>query len=92
MNDEDGHFVVRCRSDAALHRAKSLANIEFSWLFAAVMGSCLLMYLVMSRRYGKEAEYVAVEKAGGDYGESEDEQRSFVSMERGMRSNIDLER
>ncbi|KAK8951679.1 hypothetical protein KSP39_PZI004481 [Platanthera zijinensis] len=97
MNDEDGHFVVRCRSPEALHRAKSLANIEFSWLLAAVVGSCLLLYLGLSRRYAKEAEYAAVAKVGGDDDESEDlelesEQRSFVSMERGMRNNIDLER
>lgn len=97
MNDEDGHFVVRCRSAAALHRAKSLANIEFSWLLAAVVGSCLLLYLALCRRYVKEAEYAAVSKAGGYDGDSEDldlesEQRSFVSMERGMRNSIDLER
>lgn len=93
MNDEDGHWVVRCRSEEALHRAKSLVNIEFSWIFASVVACSMLFYLLLSRRYAEEAEYL---KAGGDDDESEDfdlesDKRSFVSLERGMR-NIDLER
>ncbi|PKU61989.1 transmembrane protein 45B-like [Dendrobium catenatum] len=93
MNQEEGHTVVRCRSEEALQRAKSLVNIEFSWILAAVVASSLLFYLVFSRRYAVEAEYL---KAGGEDDESEDfdlesEKRSFVSLEREMR-NIDLER
>lgn len=93
MNEEEGHTVVRCKSEEALHRAKSLVNIEFSWILAAVVASSMLFYLVLSQRYAEVAEYL---KAGGDDDDSEDfdlesEKRSFVSLERGMR-NIDLER
>ncbi|KAI3461869.1 hypothetical protein Pfo_018532 [Paulownia fortunei] len=31
MNMEDGHYVVRCHGEQALERAKSLANIQFSY-------------------------------------------------------------
>ncbi|XP_020573650.1 transmembrane protein 45A-like [Phalaenopsis equestris] len=94
MNAEDGHFVVRCRSEEALHRAKSLANIEFSWCLAAVVGSSLLFYLLLSRRYAEEMEYSPISKLSGEMEieemELEEGKNSFLSLGKVMR-NVDLE-
>ncbi|KAG0446926.1 hypothetical protein HPP92_028614 [Vanilla planifolia] len=94
INPEDGHMVVRCRSQEALHRAKSLVNIEFSWILAAVVAGSLLFYLILSRRYAEEAEYDSIVKLVDDDVEDLDveaDTRSFVSLGKAMR-NIDLER
>ncbi|KAL0909724.1 hypothetical protein M5K25_020617 [Dendrobium thyrsiflorum] len=98
MNDEDGHYVVRCRSDGELHRAKSLVNIEFCWLLSAVVAFSLLCYLFLSRKYEKESEYESIEEEeiedlelGKKSNRKLEESDSFVHMERVM-SSIELER
>ncbi|KAI0528638.1 hypothetical protein KFK09_001180 [Dendrobium nobile] len=95
MNDEDGHFVVRCSSDEALHRAKSLANIEFSWSLAAVVSLSLLFYLLLSRRYVEKMEYSSITKSAGEMEteemDLEEERSSFLSLGKAMR-NVDMER
>ncbi|PKU61618.1 transmembrane protein 45B-like [Dendrobium catenatum] len=91
MHDEDGHFVVRCRSDEALYRAKSLANLEFSWVFSAAVVFSFLFYLYLSKRYEKELEYESIDveepedselrkKINSKLGESD----TFVFMEKVM--------
>ncbi|KAI4373704.1 hypothetical protein MLD38_011798 [Melastoma candidum] len=57
MNLEEGHKVVRCHSDEALHRAKSLVNIEFSWFVILVTIFAVSLYLVLGNTHGHEAEY-----------------------------------
>ncbi|XP_020582475.1 transmembrane protein 45B-like [Phalaenopsis equestris] len=98
MNAEDGHYVVRCRSDDELRRAKSLVNIEFSWLFATVVAFSLLCYLLLSKKFEKVSEYDAIEEEeleNLELGKMTDsklqESDSFAHMERVMRS-IELER
>ncbi|XP_020594808.1 transmembrane protein 45B-like [Phalaenopsis equestris] len=88
INEEEGHTVVRCGSEEALHRAKSLVNIEFSLILAVFVASSMVFYLVLSRKYAEEA--------GGDDDDSKDvdlesEKRSFVALEKGMR-NSELQR
>ncbi|KAG0446738.1 hypothetical protein HPP92_028679 [Vanilla planifolia] len=93
MNPENGHMVVRCRSQEALHRAKALVNFEFCWLLVAVLAASLLFYLLLSRRYTEEAEYASIVKLVDDDVEDLDVEanmRSFVSMGKTMRS-MDLE-
>ncbi|OWM73416.1 transmembrane protein 45B-like [Punica granatum] len=51
MNLEEAHFVVRCNSDEALHRAKSLANILFSWFLISVTIFSVCLYLVLTKIY-----------------------------------------
>lgn len=90
MNAEDGHIVVRCRSEEALHRAKSLVNIEFSWCLVAVVGCSLLFYLLLSRRYVEEMEYSSIVKLTEEM-DLEEGKSSFLSLGKVMR-NVDRER
>ncbi|KAL5995405.1 hypothetical protein ACLOJK_025464 [Asimina triloba] len=103
MNSEDGHFVVRCKGEAALHRAKSLVNIQFSWTLACMSVLGMALYLALSKFY-EETEYKSLD---GDYkersssDEDEDlespkekkfeESRSFIHMGKGF-TPIDMER
>ncbi|KAI3791299.1 hypothetical protein L2E82_05031 [Cichorium intybus] len=57
LNLEQGHHVVRCHGDAALERAKSLVNIQFSCYLLFVIISAISLYLVMNKIYGKKVEY-----------------------------------
>ncbi|XP_008791884.1 uncharacterized protein LOC103708640 [Phoenix dactylifera] len=99
MNTEEGHQVVRCHSDEALHRAKSLVNIEFSWYMAAMAVFSMLLYLFLCRRYPEAPEYLPLVKEEGVQDDDEDlesqkrlgESDSFVEMGKGMRG-MELER
>ncbi|XP_010534912.1 PREDICTED: transmembrane protein 45B-like [Tarenaya hassleriana] len=57
---EEGHQVVRCSSHEALHRAKSLVNIEFSWSLVGITIFVMSLYLVLYRVYGQNVEYSAL--------------------------------
>ncbi|PKA49973.1 hypothetical protein AXF42_Ash017512 [Apostasia shenzhenica] len=98
MKHENGHTVVRCPSEAALHRAKSLVNIEFSWMLVGVVALSMVFYLLMSRRYAEETEYSALSKSGGEEVDEaaeldlEAEKRSFLSFGKTMMRSMDLER
>ncbi|XP_059628821.1 uncharacterized protein LOC132271450 [Cornus florida] len=62
MKLEDGHFVVRCTADEALHRAKSLVNLQFSWYLIGVTIFAVSIYLVLIRFYGGKIEYQSLAK------------------------------
>ncbi|XVF04581.1 hypothetical protein REPUB_Repub05bG0096300 [Reevesia pubescens] len=62
IHSEDGHKVVRCSSDEALHRAKSLVNIQFSWVSIAATNFSMALYLVMVKVYGEKVEYSTLKK------------------------------
>ncbi|CAD5189027.1 unnamed protein product [Musa acuminata subsp. malaccensis] len=95
MNLEEGHMVVRCHTDAALHRAKSLVNLQFSWYMAAMAVFSMLLFLFLSKVYPEEPQYLPLLKEE----EEEDlesqkklmESGSFVHMGKRLRS-IELER
>ncbi|CDY08230.1 BnaA05g13890D [Brassica napus] len=57
LHEEKGHQVVRCSSDLALHRAKSLVNIEFSWFFVGNTIFVMSLYLILDGVYGENIEY-----------------------------------
>ncbi|KAH0873342.1 hypothetical protein HID58_070704 [Brassica napus] len=57
LHEEEGHQVVRCSSDLALHRAKSLVNIEFSWFFVGTTIFGMSLYLILDGVYGENIEY-----------------------------------
>lgn len=44
--------MVKCSTEEALHRAKSLANLEFSWLFVINTIFVVTLYLILDRVYG----------------------------------------
>lgn len=57
IHDEGRHLVVKCFTEEALHRAKSLVNIEFSWLFVTNTIFVMMLYLILDRVYGENVEY-----------------------------------
>lgn len=107
MNHEEGHRVVRCSGDEALHRAKSLVNIEFSWYLIAITVFAMSLYLIMVKVYGEKPQYFTL---GAEEEEEEDHRsegsnddvesqkksvlentRSFIHMGKAF-SSIDMER
>ncbi|ESQ29953.1 hypothetical protein EUTSA_v10012138mg, partial [Eutrema salsugineum] len=56
IHDEEKHLVVKCSTEEALHRAKSLVNIEFSWLFVINKIFVMILYLILDRVYGGNVE------------------------------------
>ncbi|RRT40023.1 hypothetical protein B296_00033641 [Ensete ventricosum] len=101
MNLEEGHTVVRCHTDAALHRAKSLVNLQFSWYMAATAVFSMLLFLFLAKVYPEEQQYLPLLKeAAREEGEEEEdlesqkklmESGSFAHMGKRLRS-IELER
>ncbi|WOK96136.1 transmembrane protein 45A-like [Canna indica] len=98
MNLEEGHSVVRCHSEEALHRAKSLVNLQFSWYMTAMAIFCMLVYLFLSKAYPEEPQYLPIVRDAVQE-EEEDlesqkklmESASFVHMGKGFKA-IELER
>ncbi|KAG2292279.1 hypothetical protein Bca52824_038948 [Brassica carinata] len=57
IHDENSHQGVKCSTEEALHRAKSLVNIEFSWLFVINTIFVVTLYMILDRVYGGNVEY-----------------------------------
>ncbi|XP_031257680.1 transmembrane protein 45B-like [Pistacia vera] len=57
LHYEEGHQVVRCHKEEALHRAKSLVNIEFSWVLVGITIFLVFLYVVLEKHYGEQVEY-----------------------------------
>lgn len=74
LNLEEGHDVVRCHSDEALHRAKSLVNIGFSWFLILITAFSVGLYLALVKIYGDTAEYQSLTKTAGLDEEEEEEE------------------
>ncbi|XP_037404238.1 uncharacterized protein LOC119267038 [Triticum dicoccoides] len=76
INLEEGHNVVRCRTDEALHRAKSLVNLQFSWYLTATVLFVVVLYLQLTKLYHEEPRYLPLVKtshADGRSGSVEDD-------------------
>lgn len=54
MHFEEGHHVVRCSGEESLHRAKSLVNLQFSWLLIGVAVFGASLYMVLTSIYGED--------------------------------------
>ncbi|XP_022730716.1 transmembrane protein 45A-like [Durio zibethinus] len=103
IHSEEGHQVVRCSSDEALHRAKSLVNIQFSWTLIAVTIFAMTYYLVLVKLYGEKVQYSTLTKEedleleeDSDDVESQKERKhgepeSFIHMGKGY-AVMDIER
>ncbi|KAG9459859.1 hypothetical protein H6P81_004367 [Aristolochia fimbriata] len=104
LNSEEGHQVVRCEGEAALGRAKSLVNLQFSWFMGGTAIFAVVFFLAMGNLYGKATEYrgivadddkVAEEEVEDDDVESQKKQReetkSFLQMGKVVTSR-DMER
>ncbi|KAG0543908.1 hypothetical protein BDA96_02G229400 [Sorghum bicolor] len=64
MNDEDGLQVVRCRTDEALDRAKSLVNLQFNWYLTGTVAFVVVFYLQMAKQYQEQLQYAPLVKGG----------------------------
>ncbi|GAV89246.1 DUF716 domain-containing protein [Cephalotus follicularis] len=62
MHFEEGHDVVRCSSEEALYRAKSLVNLQFSWFLLGVAIFVVFFHLVLVTTYGEKNEYSTLRK------------------------------
>ncbi|KAL1334690.1 hypothetical protein HN51_063661 [Arachis hypogaea] len=81
INDEEGHQVVRCSSNEALHRAISLVNIEFSWFIILVTVFAVSMYLGLVKLYGEKVQYFSLGFDVEDQESNDDvesQEKSFV--------------
>ncbi|CAH9082894.1 unnamed protein product [Cuscuta epithymum] len=58
INSEEGHQVVRCHTQEALLRAKSMVNIQFSWYVIGVTIFTVSLYLIVFKIYHHEDEKV----------------------------------
>ena len=79
----------------ALHRAKALVNIEFSWLVVGMMIFIVSVYLFLGRVYGEKVEYWSLgkEEDGEEEEDLESQKKSnleFVHM--GKPYAMDIER
>ncbi|KAM2046730.1 hypothetical protein ACFX1T_005482 [Malus domestica] len=105
MNSEEGHKVVRCHGDEALHRAKSLVNLQFSWFLLGVAIFGVSFYLVLVKVYGEKVEYFSLTRLREEDEEDPDhdveyqkkskleDSKSFVNhMGKTAFASIDIER
>ncbi|KAH7560412.1 hypothetical protein JRO89_XS10G0012200 [Xanthoceras sorbifolium] len=80
INLEEGHQVVRCHGDKALHRAKSLVNLQFSWFLVGITIFSVSFYLVWDNVFAgdhQKVEYSTLitreeEEEEDDYDEDSD--------------------
>ncbi|KAJ9153359.1 hypothetical protein P3X46_026807 [Hevea brasiliensis] len=57
LYNDDDHLVIRCDSQEALHRGKSLVNIQFSWFLIGIAIFAISFYLSLFERLGKRVQY-----------------------------------
>lgn len=96
LHSDDGHQIVTCASEEALHRAKSLVNVQFSWLIVGITIFAVSLYLGLVEIYGKGVKYSSLTK---DFEELQEESnieiespkknkfedvKSFIQMGRGF--------
>ncbi|KDP44340.1 hypothetical protein JCGZ_19207 [Jatropha curcas] len=62
IHNDDGHIVVKCGSQEALHRAKSLVNILFSWFLIGLTIFSISFYLVLVEKNSKRVQYSSLPK------------------------------
>ncbi|GKV21749.1 hypothetical protein SLEP1_g31701 [Rubroshorea leprosula] len=98
---EEGHQVVRCSSEEALHRAKSLVNLQFSWFLVVISIFAVTFYMVLAKFYGQKVEYSTLTGEESLREDSDDvefhkksrvgDSQSFVQLGK-VHSTIDIER
>ncbi|XP_044506603.1 transmembrane protein 45B-like [Mangifera indica] len=102
INFEEGHQVVRCHGEVALHRAKSLVNLEFSWFLVGITIFSVCFYVILGRVIGEKVEYATLSREDeyiSDDVESQEDTKygasksSFVGAgKEGFVASIDIER
>ncbi|PPS01595.1 hypothetical protein GOBAR_AA19068 [Gossypium barbadense] len=83
LHNEDGHQVVRCSSDEALQRAKSLVNIIFSWtLIAVIIFSMALKNGFLTLKKEEDLELEVEEETDGFESQKEGKPYAVMDIER----------
>ncbi|XP_050215745.1 uncharacterized protein LOC126666889 [Mercurialis annua] len=84
IHNEDGHIVVRCGSQDALNRAKSLVNIEFSWLLIGITIFSISFYIGLVEMYSKKVVYSSfakeLEDLRSDAESQSDTEKTFTAL------------
>lgn len=75
---EDDREVIKCSGEEALHRAKSLITLEFSWFFVGIAIFGVSFYLVLDKIYGEKVEYFSLGRKGEHEGEDSDDLESCL--------------
>jgi hypothetical protein len=70
LNLEEGRAVVRCRTEEALARAKSLVNLQFSWYLTGTVLFVVVLYLQLNKVYHEELRYFPLVKGSHHDGDS----------------------
>nr|CCH50955.1 T1.3 [Malus x robusta] len=83
MNLEEDPKVVTCHGDEALHRAKSLVNLEFSWFLVGIAIFGVSFYLVLVRVYSEKVEYSSLTRL-----REEDEEEPNLDVESQKKSKL----
>ncbi|CAD6224807.1 unnamed protein product [Miscanthus lutarioriparius] len=89
LNYEEGHDVVRCRTDEALDRAKSLVNLQFSWYLSGTVVFVVLFYLQMAKLYPEEPQYLPLVKGGSGGGGDSDSRFSIGDDDRDDEDDVE---
>lgn len=79
LYNEDEHHVVRCGSQQALHRAKSLVNILFSCFLIGTAIFAVSFYMGMVERFGTREDYYC--KLPKEFEEMQEEEEEFCDAE-----------
>lgn len=90
LNSEDGHQVVRCHGDEALHRAKALVNIEFSWYIIGVTIFAVTAYIMLLKKFPEKVEYESLTKLIEQEEEFDDIEAQKESKFQGSKSFLDV--
>lgn len=64
--EEDGRNTVRCHSEASLHRAKALANLQFGWYLSSMTVFVVVLYVNVCKWYPAETAYVRLPPEAGE--------------------------
>ncbi|KAK1699582.1 hypothetical protein QYE76_016279 [Lolium multiflorum] len=73
LNLEKGRAVVRCHTDDALARAKSLVSLQFSWYMTGIVLFVVVLYLQLNKVYHEEPRYFPLLKGSHDDSDSHDD-------------------
>ncbi|KAJ0103611.1 hypothetical protein Patl1_05360 [Pistacia atlantica] len=95
LHYEEGHQVVRCHEEEALHRAKSLVNIEFSWFLVGITIFLVFLYVVLEKHYGEQVDYGKLsgkDEYSDDSYEPQEEAKAGITKSFIGFASIDIER
>ncbi|CAA7015506.1 unnamed protein product [Microthlaspi erraticum] len=73
------HTTVKCSTVEALDKAKSLANIEFNWLFVLTTTFTITLYLILERVYGGNTKYTSLDTINQ---QDDEEQQHIIKSSR----------